>query len=273
MGAPSRKARVHRFPTAPLALFTLLALAPAAGAEGSAPVKTVQITAEAPPSVVLGSRLGITGSVEPRVGSLELALEERTGRGWKIVATKSVTGGSFSFRARPQDPGPATFRVSAAGGGSVAGASPPVVVKVLHWSYLSDIYARPAAGDLITDPSSAHGVTYDHVIAMDAGCYNAWNGDAWVDYILNKRYQQFTATVALDDAAPQGATATWSIWGGGQVLAHGGLTNGTVQQVKVSIAGMYRLRLRINVPDPTGAAGCGSSYTQVVFGNPQILGL
>jgi hypothetical protein len=29
----------------------------------------------------------------------------------------------------------------------------------------------------------------------------------------------------------------------------------------------------LNVPDPTGAAGCGTSYTQVVFGNPQILGL
>jgi hypothetical protein len=57
------------------------------------------------------------------------------------------------------------------------------------------MYTRPFAGDLITDPNSAH-ESVDHVIAMDAGCYNAWNGDAWADYILNKRYEQFTATVA-----------------------------------------------------------------------------
>jgi hypothetical protein len=38
------------------------------------------------------------------------------------------------------------------------------------------------------------------------------------------------------------------------------------------VADMYRLRLRIHVPDPTGAAGCSSNFTQVVFGNPEILG-
>ena len=78
--------------------------------------------------------------------------------------------------------------------------------------------------------------------------------------------------MALDDAAPQNSTATWSVWGGGKVLASGSLTNGAVNQVKVSVANMYRLRLRINVPDPTGAAGCSSNFTQVVFGNPEILG-
>ena len=160
----------------------------------------------------------------------------------------------------------------AAKAGSVAGNSAPIVVRVYHWSYLSDQYTRPFAGDLMTDPNTAHGVSYDHVITMDAGCYNAWNGDAWVDYILNKRYQLFTATVALSDAAPQNSTATWSVWGGGKVLASGSLVNGAVNQVKVSVANMYRLRLKINVPDPTGAAGCSSNFTQVVFGNPEILG-
>ena len=161
---------------------------------------------------------------------------------------------------------------AAAKAGSVAGNSAPIVVRVYHWSYLSDQYTRPFAGDLMTDPNTAHGVSYDHVITMDAGCYNAWNGDAWVDYILNKRYQLFTATVALSDAAPQNSTATWSVWGGGKVLASGSLVNGAVNQVKVSVANMYRLRLKINVPDPTGAAGCSSNFTQVVFGNPEILG-
>ena len=254
--------------TVPLALLVLLTLAPAGT---SAPVKTVQITASAAPWVVLGGRVGITGSVKPQASGLQLALQQRAGGGWTTVATKTVNGGTFTFLTQPKDPGNATFRVAATKG-AFAGDSAPLVVRVLRWSYLSDMYTRPFAGDLITDPNSAHGVEYDHVITMDAGCYNAWNGDAWADYILDKRYEQFTATVALDDAAPQNSTATWSVWGGGKVIASGSLTNGSVDQVKVSVEGMYRIRLKINVPDPTGAAGCSPSFTQVVFGNPQVLG-
>ena len=261
--------RVSRHLTLPLALVALLALAPAGN---SAPAKAVQITASAAPWVVLGGHVGITGSVKPHASGLQVALQQRVGGGWTTVATKTVSGGKFGFLVQPKDPGSVTYRVVPAKGSSFAGGSAPVIVRVLRWSYLSDIYTRPFAGDLITDPNSSHGVEYDHVITMDAGCYNAWNGDAWADYILNKRYEQLTATVALDDAAPQGATATWSIWGGGKVLASGSLTNGSVDHVKVSVEGMYRLRLKINVPDPTGAAGCSPTFTQVVFGNPQVLG-
>ncbi len=255
-----------------LAALALGAFVPSAFAGGTTPAKTVQITASAAPWMELGSHVSITGSVKPNPAGLDLALQQRTAGGWATVATKTVTGTSFGFLVKPKDPGSATFRVVAAKAGSVAGNSAPIVVRVYHWSYLSDQYTRPFAGDLMTDPNTAHGVSYDHVITMDAGCYNAWNGDAWVDYILNKRYQLFTATVALSDAAPQNSTATWSVWGGGKVLASGSLVNGAVNQVKVSVANMYRLRLKINVPDPTGAAGCSSNFTQVVFGNPEILG-
>jgi hypothetical protein len=264
---------VLRLLTVPLALVALLAPARLAGAGGSAPVKTVEITASAAtPWIVAGGTVGITGSVKPRATGLGLALQQRVSGGWTTIATKTVGGTAFSFVAKPKAAGTATFRVVALEGGPFAGNSAPVPVKVLRWSFLSDQYTRPVAGDLITDPNSAHGIKYDHVISMDAGCYNAWNGDAWADYILNRQYQQFTATVALDDAAPENSTATWSVWGGGQVLAHGSLVNGAVQQVKVPVAGVYRLRLKINVPDPTGAAGCSETFTQVVFGNPELLG-
>jgi NPCBM/NEW2 domain len=264
---------VSRLLIVPSALVALFAVVPLAGAGGSAPVKTVEITAgAAAPWVVAGSSVGITGSVKPGTAGLGLALQQRVSGGWTTVATKTVGGSTFSFVAKPKAPGTATFRVVAVKGGPFAGNSAPVLVKVLQWSYLSDQYTRPVAGDLITDPNTAHGVSYDHAISMDAGCYNAWNGDAWADYILNRQYQQFTATIALDDAAPPNSTATWSVWGSGQVLAHGSLANGTVQQVKVPVAGVYRLRLKINVPDPTGAAGCSETFTQVVFGNPKLLG-
>lgn len=255
-----------------LAASVSLVLVAVAAAGGSAPVKTVRITATAAPSAELGGQVAISGSVAPNTTALGLALQQRTTSGWTTVATNTVTGSSFHFLTRPKTAGTATYRVVAVKGGPFAGNSAPVVVKVYRWSYLSDMYTRPFAGDLMTDPNSAGGVSYAHNITMDAGCYNAWNGDAWVDYILDKRYQEFTANVALDDAAPQNSTATWSVWGGGKVLDSGSLTGGTVDKVKVSVAGMYRLRLRINVPDPTGAAGCGTSFTQVVFGNPQLLG-
>src|SRR6476646_3624811 len=158
--------RVTRRPTVPLALLALLALAPVASAA---------------PWVVLGGHVGITGSVKPHASGLQLALQQRAGGGWTTVATKTVNGGTFSFLAQPKDPGNATFRVAATKGGPFAGDSAPVVVRVLRWSYLSDIFTRPFAGDLMTDPNSAHGVSYDHVITMDAGCSTAWNGDAWAD--------------------------------------------------------------------------------------------
>jgi hypothetical protein len=44
-----------------------------------------------------------------------------------------------------------------------------------------------------------------------------------------------------------------------------------VKQVKVSVANRYRRRLKINVPDD-GRRRCSSNFTQVVFGNPEILG-
>jgi hypothetical protein len=263
---------LSRLATPALLIAVLLALAPAAGAGGSAPAKTVQVTATAAPWMVLGSHVGITGSVKPTTSGLALDLQQRTDGAWKTIAAKTATGSTFRFVAQPKTAGLATFRVVASNGGTPAGNSAPVAVKVLHWTYLSDSWARPFAGDLITDPNSAHGVKYDHAITMDPGCYNAWNGDAWVDYILNRQDELFTATVALDDAAAQGATATWSVWGGGKILASGSLTNSSVDNVKVSVEGMYRIRLKINVPDPTGAAGCTSNFTQIVFGNPQVLG-
>jgi NPCBM/NEW2 domain len=253
-------------------VLTVLALAQLAQAGGNAPERAVEITAKAAPWTVLGSRVAITGSVKPHAAGLGLTLEQRAGGVWTAVDSKSVTGATFSFLTKPKDTGRAIYRVVAAKGGSYSGDSPAVVVNVFRWSYLSDLYARPFAGDLITEPNTSHGVEYDHAVTMDAGCYNAWNGDAWVDYILDRKYELFTATVGLDDAAPTGATASYSVFGGGKILASGSLTNGTTDKIRVPLDGMYRVRLRINVPDPTGAAGCGTNLTQVVFGDAQVLG-
>jgi hypothetical protein len=137
--------------------------------------------------VEAGGSVVITGSVAPHAGGLALALQQRSSGGGTTVATRPSVGGTFSFIARPGSAGPAAFRVVAAKGAPLAGGSAPVPVEVLRWSYLADIYTRPFAGDLINDPGKAHGVEYDHPITLGAGCYNAWGGDAWVDYILNRR--------------------------------------------------------------------------------------
>jgi len=40
----------------------------------------------------------------------------------------------------------------------------------------------------------------------------------------------------------------------------------------VSVAGEYRLRVWINVPDPYHTGGCSSTFTKVVFGDAELLG-
>ncbi|HUY72533.1 MAG TPA: NPCBM/NEW2 domain-containing protein [Gaiellaceae bacterium] len=129
-----------------------------------------------------------------------------------------------------------------------------------------------AAGELSTDPIVSNGVTHNHPVALDAGCYNAWGGDAWVDYVLGTRYELFTATVGLPDSARAGSTASFRVLGDGKTLASGNLVPGSSTKIKLSLSGISRLRLFSNVPGPTGAAGCGNYFLQVVFGDAQVLG-
>jgi len=257
--------------TAAVTAWALLALAPHAGAAN------VTIQASAAPWVVEGGHLAVTGRVSPHPAGLELTLQQRRGTGWVSVADVGVrSDGAFAFTARPAAPGVAVYRVVTEKGTSFAGASGSVPVRVLHWAYIDTIdafgYVVPLSGDLTTGPIDSGGVHYDHDVSLDAGCYNQWNGSAWIDYILQGQYELFTATIGLDDAAPAGSTATYSIIGGGRKLASGSLVSGSSTKLRIPLAGLYRVRLEINVPDPTHAAGCSSSFTHVVFGNAELLG-
>jgi NPCBM/NEW2 domain len=240
----------------------------------------VKITATAVSGwVVTGSPARITGTVAPHPAGVRLTLQQRQGTGWISLATGGLgAGGTFSFRARPAKNGLATYRVVAAKDTSFTGSSAEVKVRVLHWAYLGSIeqfqYVNPIVGDLSLEPIVVHGVHYDHPVTMDAGCFNGYDGSAWVDFPLERRYEQFTATMDLGGSATTGSTATYNLVGGdGKKLASGSLAFGDApKKIKASVTGEYRLRLVINVPDPTGASGCGTSYTQVVFGDAQLLG-
>jgi hypothetical protein len=111
-----------------------------------------------------------------------------------------------------------------------------------------------------------------HPVALDAGCYNAWGGDAWVDYPLAKKYETLTATMGLAGYVETGSTGTYQVIGGGKILTSGSLVPGASKKISVSLSGLSTVRLKINVPDPYNAGGCGLSYTEVVFGDAQVLG-
>jgi hypothetical protein len=259
--------------TVSVSISALLVLAPSAGAGGGQKLESAQITATAAPWIVLGRRVAISGTVTPRLAGIGITLEREQGGAWLPVgAKKSRSSGGFSFVDRPAKLGLATYRLVTSLGGTYVGASASVPVAVLGWSYLGSMYARPAAGELSTDPIASNGVTYQNPVALDAGCYNAWGGDAWVDYELGRRYETFTATVGLPDSAQPGSTASFRVLGDGKTLSAGNLVPGTSTQVKISLNGIARLRLFTNVPDPTGAAGCGTYFLQVVFGDAQVLG-
>jgi hypothetical protein len=259
--------------TVSFSISTLLVFAPNAGAGGGTRLESAKITAAAAPWMVFGGRVAISGRVTPHLAGIRITLERQQGTVWlPIGATKSQSLGGFSFVNRPGKLGLATYRVVTSPGTSYVGASASVPVEVLEWTYLGNTYVRPGAGELSTDPIVSNGVTYKNPVALDAGCYNAWGGDAWVDYDLGRRYETFTATVGLPDSAQAGSAASYGVLGDGKTLSSGNLVPGTSTKIKISLSGISRLRLFSNVPDPTGAAGCGNYFLQVVFGDAQVLG-
>jgi hypothetical protein len=249
-----------------------LVLAPSAGATRLAGEGPVSLKASAASWIVLGSKVGISGKLTPHPAGTQVSLQLGTAGAWHTIGTSSVRGnGSFVFTMTPTSPGLATYRV-VTGAGKTLAKSANVPVDVYHWTYLGDSYEHPAAGDLITDPVESNGVTWQHPVALDAGCYNAWNGSAWVDYHLGRQYETFTATVGLDEEAPDGTTATYTVVGDAKKLASGSLVPGAKTKIDVSLEGIARMRITINFPDPTGAAGCGIYFPKVVFGDAQLLG-
>jgi len=254
-----------------LPVAVLLAFVPAA-AGGS---QANRIAATAAPWAVVGTNVGVRGTVTPHSAGLQVKLQQRQGTGWLTVAATGVRAdGSFGLVARPGRVGIATYRVV---GANFTGESARVPVRVLHWVYVDSVpgfaYAPPISGEVTSEPIESAGVRYEHPVSLDAGCYNQWGGDAWVDYELERQYEFFNATVGIDDSAPPGSTATYDVIGGdGRRLASGSLVSGSATKIHVSLAGEYRLRLRVNVPDPYNAAGCSTTYTKVVFGDAELLG-
>jgi len=260
-----------------IALIAWLAVAAGAAAAGSG--GNVKIAVSAAPWVLIGTNLGITGAVTPHPAGLQLTLQRWYGTGWLPAGTAAPRAdGTFAFHVRTTKPGASKYRVVSSKETGFSGTSADVPVKVLHWSYLASIepfqYVNPIVGDLSLEPITAGGVHYEHGISLDPGCYNEYDGTAWVDFPLQRQYEMFTAAMALGGYATNGSTATYDIVGGdGKKLASGSLAyGGAPQNVRVSVSGEYRLRLVITVPDPTHSAGCGSQYTQVVFGDAQLLG-
>jgi hypothetical protein len=254
----------------------LLAFAPNASADRSATPKAVSITASAAPWITVGGRVGITGTVKPHTAGIQVTLQQRHDTGWLSVAAESIrSNGAFSFVTRPDKVGLATYRVVTSKDTNFVGTSARVPVKVLHWVYVTSIesfyYMDPIIGDLSIDPIEANGVQYQHPISLDAGCYNAYAGSAWVDYILERQYEMFTATLALG-GEPTTLTVTYSLIGAGKKLASGSIVAGESKKIRVSLHGVYRLRIMVNVPDPTNAGGCSAAFPQVVFGDAQLLG-
>ncbi len=249
-------------------ILALLAHAPGAGAgTRAAPPATLTATATAP-WIVLGSSVGVRGTVSPHPAGTRVTLQKWSAGSWvRVAASPASASGGFSFTVKPGASGATTYRVSSSGASSSG-----VPIAVLRWRYLGDLYARPAAGDLNTETMDVNGAGDPHPVALDAGCYNAWGGDAWVDYPLDKKYQTLTATMGLGGYVETGSTGSYQVIGGGKTLASGSLVPGMSKKISVSLGGLSRVRLKINVPDPNNAGGCGLSYTEVVFGNAQVLG-
>jgi hypothetical protein len=251
-----------------------LGIVPLASAGGGAAQPVTIAATSSAPYVVAGSGIVISGAVKPHVGGLALSLQQRHGAGWYTIgAATARTNGAFSFTTHPKTPGVATFRV-AAKDTDYAGDSAPVPVQVVHWTYLANVYMQMprGTGELNTDAVKADGVTYQYPVALDAGCYNAWSGTAWVTYDLGKKDVALKATVAIADDALPGTTGSYAVVVDDKTVATGNLVPGQSNKLNIPLAGVSKLKLMANFPDPTGAAGCSSFYPRMVFGDAQLLG-
>jgi NPCBM/NEW2 domain len=261
-------------PAVLVAAFFVLAVAPGADAGGGTAQPVTIAASSAAPYVMAGGGIVIEGAVKPHVSGLALGLQQRRGDGWLTVGSATAhADGAFSFTTHPKTPGLATYRV-AARDTSYAGDSAPVPVEVVHWTYLANVYIQMprGTGELDTEPVKADGITYQYPVALDAGCYNAWNGSAWVNYTLGKRFEELKATVAIADDALQGTTGSYEVIADNKTVQTGNLVPGQSAKLDISVAGVSRLKLLANFPDPTGAGGCSSFYPRMVFGDAQLLG-
>jgi len=148
-----------------------------------------RIAVSAVPWAVVGTHVGVRGTVTPHPAGLQVSLQQRQGSGWLTVGAAPVRGdGSFRLVASPARVGIATFRVV---GANFTGKSARVPVRVLHWVYVESVpgfaYTPPISGEVTSEPIATAGVRYQHPLSMDAGCYNQWGGDAWVDYDLERQ--------------------------------------------------------------------------------------
>jgi rare lipoprotein A len=65
-------------------------------------------------NVVAGRRAMLAGRVVGAAGGRTVALERRSGRGWRTIDhDRTAAGGAFAFRVQPQEPGSAAVRVRA----------------------------------------------------------------------------------------------------------------------------------------------------------------
>lgn len=272
---------VPRYLTAAVVAAASIALASGAAAGARHEGGAVKLTATSKTTwMEVKGHIRISGTATPHPSGLTVGLEQRQGTSWVSVGNTKPVGasGAYSFIATAGTVGLTGFRVVTRENSAVVSASASVPIRVLHWTpflgnpIFADAIPDPGDGDLSTDAVSSHGVNYTDAFAMDPGCYNQWDGNAWVDYMLFRKYESFTATLGIDSGAPSDQTATYSLIGGGKKLASGTLTYNSATKIKVSLDGLYRLRVLINIPDPYHAAGCTLAFPQVVFGDPQVLG-
>jgi hypothetical protein len=234
------------------------------GAAGHA-ATTLTISATSVQWVEQGNRVGITATTVPFVAGLRLALQRQQRQGWVTIATaRARSDHDFLFVTRPRTPGIVVYRVIRPASGTTAiAASAPLYVRVLVWTYLSTVEPVDGmVGGWDTSPATVDGMDYQHPINMHGDC--SGDGDGWLDYNLEHRYEVLDAHVGVRDDARSGSTATYAVLVDGRQVAAGNLSLGAAATVHVVVDGGFRVRLLVNTP--------GAYCPTVSWGDARILG-
>jgi len=113
------------------------------------------------------------------------------------------------------------------------------VTSALTATYLSDIGAVEGSPE---HDGTITGTPYPHSVVI--GCYDG--GDFWnYDFTLARHWHTLTATVALDDSTQTGISAKFEASDAvsGAMLYQRTLRTGETDQLRVNVAGLFRIRL------------------------------
>lgn len=252
-----------------VATFTLAGLVagsaaamPAPGAVFSRDQKVYQVAAAySSPTVMMGDPVEASGTVKPKAAGATVAVQEKSGKKWKPIATTTLDAdGAFEVAFKPTRTGDRKIRICKAAGTKIgAGCSATQVIGVYQWGYLTDRDYVDRDSIYTEDPMSINGTMFKKSLGSDG-----YSGTTFIEYNLSRRCTELRATVGIGDESETGANGLAEILVDGTSKYRKQFSLGQSAPVSIDVTDGLRVRLE-------GTTDSDGLDEYIGFGSPQVL--